>query len=116
MQSYKMAIIGPRETILGFKALGIETVYISEPKLAVEALFSLKREKVEVEGESLNKYAILFILEELACEITPDDYKKLSSDALPAIIPLPSHLGTTGYGLKKLKTIVEKAVGMDILS
>ncbi len=111
-----MAIIGPREIILGFKAVGIEPVYITDPKEAVEQVYSLKREKVEVDGESLNKYAILFILEELAKEITPEDYKKLSADPLPAIIPLPSHMGTTGYGLSKLKTIVEKAVGMDILS
>ena len=111
-----MAIIGPRETILGFKALGLETVFVSDPKVAVESLFSLKKEKVEEGGESVNKYAIIFILEELARAITPDDYKKLSAEPLPAIIPLPSHLGTTGYGLQKLKTIVEKAVGMDILS
>ena len=111
-----MAIIGPRETIIGFKALGIETIYITDPKTVVEKLFLLKREKVEFEGENRTKYAILFIMEELAKEITPDDYKKLSADPLPAIIPLPSHLGTTGYGLAKLKTIVEKAVGMDILS
>ena len=116
MHQYKMAIIGPREIILGFKALGLEPVYVTEPKDAAEILFNLKREKVEVEGESLSKYAILFIMEELAREITPEDYKKLSADPLPAIIPLPSHLGTTGYGLQKLKTIVEKAVGMDILS
>ena len=116
MHQYKMAIIGPRETILGFKALGLETVFITDPKEAVESLFSLKREKVEADGENKGKYAILFILEELARAITPDDYKKLSADPLPAIIPLPSHTGTTGYGLAKLKTIVEKAVGMDILS
>lgn len=116
MHHYKMAIIGPRETILGFKAIGIEPVYAVDSKLAVEQLFSMKREKEEVNGETLNKYAILFILEELAKEITLEDYKKLSADPLPAIIPLPSHMGTTGYGLQKLKIIVEKAVGMDILS
>ena len=116
MHQYKMAIIGPRETILGFKALGLETVFIADPKEVVESLFSLKREKLEEGGESRNKYAIIFILEELARAITPDDYKKLSADPLPAIIPLPSHAGTTGYGLAKLKTIVEKAVGRDILS
>ncbi|MFC1733646.1 V-type ATP synthase subunit F [candidate division KSB1 bacterium] len=111
-----MAIIGPRETILGFKALGLEPVYATDPKEAVEHLFSLKREKVDIDGETKNKYAIVFILEELAREVTADDYKKLSADPLPAIIPLPGHLGTTGYGLQKLKSIVEKAVGMDILS
>lgn len=116
MHQYKMAIIGPRETILGFKALGLEPVYATDPKLAVEHLYSLKRDKVEVEGETRNNYAIVFIMEELAREVTADDYKKLSAEPLPAIIPLPSHLGTTGYGLQKLKTIVEKAVGMDILS
>ena len=116
MYQYQMAIIGPRETILGFKALGIEPVYANESKVAVETLFALKKEKIEYEGELMHKYAIIFIMEEMAKDITDDDYKKLSSDALPAIIPLPSHLGSTGYGLRKLKTIVEKAVGMDILS
>lgn len=116
MNQYKMAIIGPRETILGFKALGLEPVYATDPKKALEYLYSLKKDRTEGEGESTNTYAVIFIMEELAREVTPDDYKKLSADPLPAIIPLPSHLGTTGYGLQKLKTIVEKAVGMDILS
>ncbi len=116
MHQYKMAIIGPREAILGFKALGLEPVYVTDSKVAVEQLFSLKKDKVEVEGEMKNRYAIIFIMEEFAKGITPEDYKKLSADPLPAIIPLPSHLGTTGYGLQKLKLIVEKAVGMDILS
>ena len=116
MQQYKMAIIGPRETILGFKALGLEPIYVTESKEALESLYTLKREKVEVDGERFNKYAIVFIMEEFAMEVTPEDYKKLSAEPLPAIIPLPSHLGTTGYGLARLKTIVEKAVGMDILS
>lgn len=116
MHQYKMAIIGSREAILGFKALGLEPVYVADPKVAVEQLYSLKKERLDDEGESRNKYAIIFIMEEFARGITPEDYKKLSADPLPAIIPLPSHLGTTGYGLQKLKAIVEKAVGMDILS
>ncbi len=114
--NYKISIVGTRETIIGFKALGLEPVYVTEPAEAVESLYTLKRERVEHEGESRNKYAIVFIMEDLMSEITDDDYKKLTADPLPAIIPLPSHLGSSGYGLKKLKTIVEKAVGMDILS
>jgi len=116
MSNYKIAIIGSREAILGFKALGLEPVYASNNAEAIESMFSLKKEKIEIEGESRNKYAILFVMEDLMMDITPDDYKKLTADPLPAIIPLPSHLGSTGYGLKKLKGIVEKAVGMDILS
>ena len=114
--NYKISIVGGREAIIGFKALGLEPVFVSEPVEAVEALYSLKRERVEVDGDSKNKYAIIFIMEDLMSAITDDDYKKLSADPLPAIIPLPGHLGSSGYGLKKLKTIVEKAVGMDILN
>ena len=116
MQQYKIAIVGSRETILGFKALGVDPVYASESKEAVESLFSLKSERIESGTESRNKYAIIFVMENLMTDISPDDYKKLTADPLPAIIPLPSHLGSTGYGLKKLKGIVERAVGMDILN
>jgi len=107
-----MAIIGSRETILGFKALGLEPVYANDSKEAVESLYRLKKEKTD---GGRNKYAILFIMEDLATDIQPEDYKKLSADPLPAIIPLPSHLGSTGFGVTRLKRIVEKAVGSDIL-
>ena len=111
-----MAIIGSRETILGFKALGLDTVYANQTNIAVEKLFELKREKIETDDGKVNKYAIIFVMEDLMKDITPDDYKKLTSDPLPAIIPLPNHLGSTGFGLTKLKRIVEKGVGMDILN
>lgn len=116
MNNYKIAIIGSREAIIGFKALGLEPVYVSDSAQALESLYALKREKVEVGGEQINKYAILFIIEDFAMDIPVDDYKKLTSDPLPAIIPLPGQLGSTGFGLTKLKRIVEKAVGMDILN
>lgn len=78
--NYKISIVGTRETIIGFKALGLEPVYVSEPAEAVESLYSLKRERVEHEGESRNKYAIVFIMEDLMSAITDDDYKKLTAD------------------------------------
>ena len=111
-----MAIIGARETIMGLKALGLDTVEVTDPEEVVKALYTLKREKQEVEGENFNKYAIIFVMEDCARAISPEDYKKLTTDPLPAIISLPSHLGSTGFGLAKLKSIVEKAVGMDILN
>ena len=116
MKQYKIAIIGSREITLGFKALGLEPICANDPAKIAELLFSVKKEKIEVNGESRNKYAIMFVMEDLMEGITLEDYKKLSADPLPAIIPLPSHLGSTGYGLRKLKLIVEKAVGMDILN
>lgn len=115
--NYSIAIIGNKDTILGFKALGVHTYDANTPEKAVEVLYELK-EKEEIidqqSGESKPSYAIIFITEELASEISKDDYKKLSAKAMPAIIPLPGSKGSTGYGIKRIGKFVEQAVGSDI--
>lgn len=102
---YSIAIIGNQETILGFKALGLETFNADTSEEALKILYKLK---------TINLYAIIFIAEDLAMEISKEDYRKLSTQALPAIIPLPGSKGSSGYGLKRIGKIVEKAVGSDI--
>ena len=59
-------------------------------------------------------YAIVFVMEDIIKEMSPEDYAKLSSGALPAIIPLPGSRGSSGFGNEKIRRIVEKAVGSDI--
>lgn len=108
-ENYKIAIIGNKETILGFKALGVKTLNANNAEEALKILLELKAETQE-------KYAIIFITEDLAMEIPHKDYKKLSQEALPAIIPLPGSKGTTGYGLKRIGKMVEQAIGSDILN
>ncbi|MDD3896265.1 MAG: V-type ATP synthase subunit F [Candidatus Peribacteraceae bacterium] len=116
MPSFKIAIIGSPEAIAGFSLLGTDAIPAKNAEEAVEALFMLKRKMLTDEkGVERNEYAIVFITEDLANGISPDDEKKLARGALPAIIPLPSHKGSTGYGLARLKRIVERAVGTDIL-
>jgi len=113
---HRIAIVGSRETIAGFALLGVDVVPVLSPKQAVEELFRLKKETMtDEQGVERNVYAIVFISEDLASGLSPDDEKKLARGALPAIIPLPSHKGSTGYGLSRLKRIVERAVGTDIL-
>lgn len=115
---YSIAIIGNKDTILGFKALGLDTFDANDTETALKLLFTLTGESVEVDSKSSEtkaKYAIIFITENLAKDISKEDYKKLGKKALPAIIPLPGSSGATGFGLNKLKRIVEQAVGSDIL-
>ena len=113
---YKTAIVGTRDTVAGFALLGVDIVPVESEKQAVEELLRLKKETQKDEnGKEYNAYAIIFITEDLAGGISPEDEKKLARGALPAIIPLPSHQGSTGYGLQRLKRIVERAVGSDIL-
>jgi V/A-type H+/Na+-transporting ATPase subunit F len=112
--NYKLAIVGNKETILGFTALGLETHNANNTEEAVKILFDLKAHKQGDDEIEKPKYAIIFITEDLAMNIEKDDYKKLSKDALPAIIPVPGSTGTTGYGIRRLGKIVEQAVGSDI--
>ncbi len=126
MSNYKIAIVGSPEAIAGFSLLGADTVAAFNGEEAVEALFRLKKEMhTDENGVERNEYAIVFITEDLASGLSPEDEKKLARGALPAIIPLPSHKtglpaedskgAKAGYGLQRLKRIVEQAVGTDIL-
>ena len=113
--SYQIAIVGTKIVTAGFAALGCEVRNVSSNEEAKNVLFELKKAKQEdVKNNSQCKYAIIFVLEDFLKNISVDDYKKLSSGALPAIIPIPSHKGATGFGETKIRRIVEKAVGTDI--
>ena len=114
--NYKIAIVGSPEAIAGFALLGADTVPATNAEEATEELLRLKKDmQVDENGVERNTYAIAFVTEDLASGISPEDEKKLARGALPAIVPLPSHKGSTGYGLQRLKGIVERAVGSDIL-
>lgn len=113
---YAIAIVGNKETILGFKALGLDTFDANTPEEAAKVLFELKSATIESEekGEPRAKYAIIFVTEDLAIKISKEDYKKLSGSALPAIIPVPGSTGAKGYGIHRIGKMVEQAVGSDI--
>lgn len=111
MNTYEIAIIGQKDIILGFKAIGItaESALTNE-----EALNALKKLKEETEGEK-PKYAIIMITEELVEDFPEEEFKKLSLDILPSILVIPGIKGSTGLGMKRLGKIVEKAIGSNIL-
>jgi V/A-type H+/Na+-transporting ATPase subunit F len=114
--NYRIAIVGTPETVAGFTLLGVEAVPVEDAAQAVEEIFRLKRAThTDAHGIERNDYAIIFATEDLLQGLGPDDRRKLSRGALPAIIPLPSHAGATGYGQQRLRTIVERAIGSNIL-
>jgi V/A-type H+-transporting ATPase subunit F len=113
--NYKIAIIGNKEMISGFSLLGVEIFPVESKTEAKDLLFNLKNQKQDENNEnSPKKYAIIFVIEEFIKDLSIEDYQKLQSGALPAIIPLPSYQGSTGFGETKIRRIVEKAVGSDI--
>lgn len=115
MSSYRIAIVGPKEAIAGFALLGVDVVAADEGTDVMPELIRLKKAVVSESGRERNVYGIVFVSEHLLSSLSGDDMKKLSKGALPAIIPVPSHHGSSGYSLLRLKRIVERAVGSDIL-
>ena len=103
---YKIAIIGNRDAILGFKALGLETHDIKSEEDGLKVLKTI-REKTD--------YGIIFITENWMPKLEKE-LEKFQGQALPAIIAVPSQEGASGEGLKNISKIVEQAVGSDILS
>ena len=103
MNSGKIAVIGDKDLILAFKAIGMD-VFSANNSSDAEKLIK----KIE------NEYAIIFITENLAEEMS-DVIEKYKSQAYPAIIPIPSSNGSTGFGENGIKMDVEKAIGTDIL-
>ena len=112
MKGYKVAIVGPKQVISGFKALGVTPFGASTSEEALEILETLKKNVEEQKGE---QFATVILIESLAANIPQDDMEKVMRGALPAIVLLPGVEGSTGAGVVKLKRLAEKAVGSDVL-
>ncbi len=102
---YKVSVLGDRESVLGFKALGFNTVAVDDPETARQNLHRLAEEDT----------AIIYITEQLAVEIK-EDIDKYKDDVRPAIILIPGKDGTLGVGMRAVHETVERAVGADILN
>ena len=101
---YKIAVMGDRDSVLGFRALGLEVFPVEDSQEARRQLHRLAREQ----------YAVIYITEQLSLELSReiDRYK---DDVTPAIILIPGRQGSRGLGLSALQSAVERAVGADIL-
>ncbi len=112
---YKIAIVGKKEEIIGFSAVGVQIFPTKDVEHAISTLFDIKKARQDNNDEnSPPLYAIAFVMEDIMKEVSEDDLKKLTAGALPAIISLPGHKGASGFGETKIRSIVEKAVGTDI--
>ena len=103
----KIAVIGGRDTVMGFKALGLSTFPAENAAEAHKLLRKLTRDSEE-------NYAIIYIEENLAMQIQPE-IDKFKDSPSPAIIVIPGREGSIGYGQQALRSAVERAVGTNIL-
>ena len=100
----KIGVVGDKDSVLAFKALGIDVfpvVGADEARIAVDRL-------------AKDDYAVIFVTEQVAQEIE-ETIERYTKQLLPAVILIPSNQGTLNIGMKKISDSVEKAVGVNIL-
>jgi V/A-type H+-transporting ATPase subunit F len=101
---YKVAVVGDKDSILGFKALGVVTYPVTDGEEAARVLSKIVKEKV----------AVVCITEPVAQKIMPQ-IQELNKKLLPAVVLIPNNQGTLGLGMMQIKKNAEKAIGADIL-
>lgn len=102
----KIAVIGGRETVMGFTALGLEAYPVADADEAKKVLRILTRDREDV--------AIIYIEEGLAEQLS-QEIDKFKDSPKPAIILIPGREGSLGLGLTALNQAVERAIGTNIL-
>ena len=102
----KIAVIGGRETVGCFKALGLEAYAADRSEDALKILRRLTRERDDV--------AIIYVEETLAPALK-HEIDRFKDSPSPAIILIPGREGSLGLGLNALRSAVERAVGTNIL-
>ena len=100
----KIAVIGDKESVLGYRAVGFHTFESEGPAPDRQLIDRLARDE----------FGVIFITEQALSPIT-DVLDKYKDEKIPAIIPIPSKDGTLGLGIRNVKSSVERAVGADIL-
>ncbi len=100
----EIAMIGDRDSILGFKSLGIVIFPVSDKGESTSAL----KEVIKQE------YKVVFVTEQVAP--SPEEIANLLGNrTFPVITMIPSNRGSTGLAMERLKALVRRAAGADVL-
>jgi V/A-type H+-transporting ATPase subunit F len=105
--SEKLAIIGNQDSILGFKALGLDCYPVEKPADALQVVKDLISNK--------KGYAAVYLTDDLASKIY-DELEKIKKgiNLMPILVIIPSHKGSLNMASIKIRKMVEKALGTDI--
>ncbi|KAF1301419.1 MULTISPECIES: V-type ATP synthase subunit F [Enterococcus] len=102
--TYKIGVIGDKESILPFKLFGFTVKYGTDKKTVEEAFNAMIKEK----------FGVIYITEPCA-QLIQDQIDRYDSQLTPAVVLIPNHDGSLGIGTQAVQNNVEKAVGQNIL-
>ena len=102
--TYSIAVVGDWDSVMGSRALGLETHPVRTPDQARE----------EIKRLAKTDCAVIYLTETLA-KALPDVLDRYKDELRPAIILIPGREGSLGIGRDNIQRAIERAVGADIL-
>ena len=100
----RIAVVGDWQSVMGFRALGLDTYPVTSPEQARKTIRDLAREQC----------GIVYLTETLARDLA-DVLERYKDELRPAIILIPGREGSFGIGMANIQRAVERAVGSQIL-
>ena len=102
--TYRIAVIGDWESVMGFRALGLDTYPVT----------SVAEAKEQVRELAKTDCAVIYLTEQLAKDMD-DVISRYKDELRPAIILIAGREGSLGIGKDNIQRAIERAVGADIL-
>lgn len=97
-------MIGDYDSICGFSALGMDIFPVDDVEAAKRKLKDL----------AVEEYGVVFVTEPLIKQM-PDEYARYETQMTPAVVPIPSTAGESGFAMETIRNYVKQAVGSDII-
>ena len=98
-----LGAVGEKDAVLAFKAIGIKSMPAQTAQEVQAAIHRLYKEGVRV----------IFVTEAAARQ-APEIIERFENDPALSIIPVPGTMGTDGYGERRVRENVLKAIGSDL--
>jgi V/A-type H+-transporting ATPase subunit F len=101
----RIAFIGDADSVLGFRALGVETVVPADAEGAVAAFRKLVRDRTSV----------IMITEDML-DYLQEQVEDTADMAIPAVVVLPDVRGSQKRGEDTIRSLILRAVGVDLMA
>ena len=99
-----MGVVGERDVVTAFNAMGMKIVTAETPEAIAKGVFELAEQGIPV----------IFITER-AARLAPETLERYKASASTVLIPIPGSQGTDGFGMQRVKANVDTAIGAAIL-
>lgn len=101
--AYEIAVIGNKDAVSAFKMVGLKVFDATTGDQARQLIKELAEDN----------YAVIFLTESLVEQI-PETMAEYDLKYLPALIPIPDGVDSSGLGMERISRSASKAIGQNI--